>query len=241
MLELTNVNVFYGAFHAIKDVTLFVDKGETVALFGPNGHGKTTILGAISGSTMPRSGSIRYKGREIAKIEPSKRVEMGIVHVPQGGHLFPGLTVMENLKLGAYLSRAWRNREQNLKKVFALFPQLELRARQKCSTLSGGERQMVATGRALMSSADFLILDEPTMGLSPKLAQELMGRIVEIKQAGMTMLLVEENLRLLTELADRMYLVENGRIVLGGPKSEVLRDEQVGRVYFGQHITEPGN
>lgn len=241
MLEVKGIDVFYGGFQALREVTLRVENGETVGLFGPNGHGKTTTLKAISGVLKPRHGTIDFNGVPIGRMAPERIVNMGIVHVPQGTHLFPDMTVFENLMLGAYTRAAWERRKDNLERVFQLLPRLNDRKNQKCSTLSGGERQMVAIGRGLMSSAKLLMLDEPTLGLAPKLARELVRKIMEIEETGISMILVEQNITYATELSDRMYLIENGEVSLEGGGEEILSNDYVKTAYLGISSGSPAN
>ena len=233
MLEVEDIDAFYGKFQVLRGVTLSVREGETIGLFGPNGHGKTSILKTISGVLVPEKGTVKFNGVTTNGMAPERIVDMGTVHVPQGSHLFPQMTVRENLTLGAYSRLAWADRTTNLERVCKIFPQLTDRMNQKCSSLSGGERQMVAVGRGLMGSAKLLMLDEPTMGLAPRLARELMAKIQEIKDSGTSMILVEQNIVYVSDLADRVYLVENGSIRLSGKKEDVLSDEYVKTAYLG--------
>lgn len=233
MLVVNGIDVFYGSFQVLKKVSFEVSEGETVGLLGPNGHGKTTILKTISGLLKPNRGSIEFDGKKIGGIPPDKIVELGIVHVPQGGKLFPHMTVLENLYLGAYTTNAWKRRGENLETVFQLFPVMEERKSQRCSTLSGGERQMVAMGRGMMSPAKLLMLDEPSFGLAPKIAEELLRKIEDIKETGMSIILVEQNVRYIMQLAERMYLIENGQVPLEGGREEFLNNDYVKKAYLG--------
>ncbi len=233
MLEVSDIHVNYGLFEAVKGVTLNVHDEELVAIMGPNGHGKSTLVRAISGLVRVKKGKIEYNGNRIDKLKPPDIVKMGVIQVPEGGHLFPEMTVKENLILGAYTTEAWKNREENMKKVLNLFPILKDRMNQLCLTLSGGERRAVAVGRGLMSSAKLLMLDEPSLGLSPLLAQELIKGIKKIKDTGISIILVEENTRYVRELADRIYLIEQGKVVLQGKKKEVLENNYVKKAYLG--------
>lgn len=233
MLEVSDIHVNYGLFEAVKGVTLNVHDKELVAIMGPNGHGKSTVVRAISGLVRVKKGKIEYNGNRIDKLKPPDIVKMGVIQVPEGGHLFPEMTVKENLILGAYTTEAWKNREENMKRVLNLFPILKDRMNQLCLTLSGGERRAVAVGRGLMSSAKLLMLDEPSLGLSPLLAQELIKGIKKIKDTGISIILVEENIRYVRELADRIYLVEQGKIALQGEKKEVLENKYVKKAYLG--------
>lgn len=233
MLEVNNVNTFYGAAQVLHDVSLRVDEGEYVVCLGANGHGKSTLLKTICGLITPASGSIKYKGKEISKLLPQTLVEMGIVYIAQDRHLFPYMTVLENLKMGAYNTRAQPKAAENLEYVFQLFPRLKERKNQRAGTLSGGEGRMVAIGRGLMSNAQFLAVDEPSLGLAPALEDEVFGRIYDINKRGITILMVEQDVTKALEYADRVYLVEHGRIVFEGSREEVLSDEHVRAAYLG--------
>lgn len=233
MLEVSEINVFYGDYQVLWNMSISVKDGETVGLFGPNGHGKTTLLRAISGLLSVKSGVIRLNGQIISNLPPKQIVEMGVVHVLQEAHLFPDMTVLENLYLGAYLPRAWREREHKLEKVFHLFPQLEELKDRRCSTLSGGERQMVTCGRGLMTDAKLLILDEPLIGLAPKISREMLDKILEIKKSGVSMIFTEENVTYASYVADRMYLIEDGKVSLEGNKEKILKSDYVKEAYLG--------
>jgi len=233
MLDVKDLIVTYGDILVIKNLSMHVNKGEIVGIIGPNGHGKTTLLRAISGVIKPKSGKIFFENIDITKMPPHKIVELGIVHVPQGAKLWPKLTVEENLLLGAYVSDAWKKRKENLEMVYKLFPALEKRRNKLCSTLSGGERQMVAIGRGLMSSAKLLMLDEPSLGLSPLMRRALLEKIPEIRDMGVTILLVEQNIVFTSEFSDRLYLIEEGKITLQGSKDEVLSNNYVQKAYLG--------
>jgi len=233
VLEVNNVNTFYGAAQVLHDVSLRVDEGEYVVCLGANGHGKSTLLKTICGLITPASGSIKYKGKEISKLLPQTLVEMGIVYIAQDRHLFPYMTVLENLKMGAYNTRAQPKAAENLEYVFQLFPRLKERKNQRAGTLSGGEGRMVAIGRGLMSNAQFLAVDEPSLGLAPALEDEVFGRIYDINKRGITILMVEQDVTKALEYADRVYLVEHGRIVFEGSREEVLSDEHVRAAYLG--------
>lgn len=235
MLEVKHIDVFYGVFPALKDVSLRVKEEEIIGIFGPNGHGKSTILKTISGLLVPAKGEIWYKGQRIDRMHTDKIVDAGVTLVPEGKHLFPEMTVKENLLLGAYVSRAWKKRKESLKKVFEIFPRLKERQNQLCRTLSGGERQMCAIGRGLMSSGSLLMLDEPTLGLAPNLSLDIIRKIGEIKEnLGVSVILVEENVRFMTELSSRIYLIENGKVALEGYKEDILRNERVKEAYLGK-------
>jgi len=233
MLEVKNLDVFYGDMIIIQNLSINVDKGEVVGIFGPNGHGKTTLLKAISGLIKPKKGKIIFENKDLEKVQPHKIVEMGLIQVPQGSKLWPELTVEENVILGAYSPNAWKIRNENLEKIYSLFPALKERRKNKCLTLSGGERQMVALGRGMMSSAKLLMLDEPSLGLAPLIRQELLEKIPEIRDTGVTLLLVEQNIVFASKFSDRLYLLENGRITLQGSKDEVLSNDHVRKAYLG--------
>lgn len=233
MLEVNNINTFYGEAQALHDVSLRVDEGEFVVCLGANGHGKSTLLQTICGLITPASGSIKYKGKEISKLPPQILVEMGIVYIAEDRHLFPYMTVLENLKLGAYNTRAQPKAAENLEYVLQLFPKLKERRKQRADTLSGGEGRMLAIGRGLMSNAEFLAVDEPSLGLAPALEAEVFSRISDINKSGITVLMVEQDVTKALEYADRVYLVEHGRIVFEGSREEVLSDEHVRAAYLG--------
>jgi len=233
MLEVNKVDAFYGEIQVLKEVSLKVNDGELVTLFGPNGHGKSTLLKVICGLQRTSSGHIKFNGIEINKLPSHKIVEMGIIYVSEERHLFPGLTVMENLKMGAYNINARRDEDTNLNHVFQLFPTLEERKKQLASTLSGGEGRMLAIGRGLMSNAKFLAIDEPSFGLAPHLTDHVFRKISEIKESGISVLLVEQNVAQASELANRIYLMEDGKIVFEGGKEEVLSNEHVKKAFLG--------
>jgi len=233
MLEIKDLVVSYGDMNIIKNVSINVEKDEVVGVFGPNGHGKTTLLKTISGLIKPKKGKIIFENKDLEKVPPYKIVEMGLIHVPQGAKLWPELTVEENLILGAYSPSSWRKRDENLEMVYSLFPALKERRENKCLTLSGGERQMAALGRGLMSSAKLLMLDEPTLGLAPLIRRALLEKIPEIRDTGVTLLLVEQNIVFASEFSNRLYLLENGEISLQGSKDEVLSNDYVRKAYLG--------
>jgi len=233
MLEVNKVDAFYGEIQVLKEVSLKVNDGELVTLFGPNGHGKSTLLKVICGLQRTSSGHIKFNGIEINKLPSHKIVEMGIIYVSEERHLFPGLTVMENLKMGAYNINARRDEDTNLNHIFQLFPTLEERKKQLASTLSGGEGRMLAIGRGLMSNAKFLAIDEPSFGLAPHLTDHVFRKISEIKESGISVLLVEQNVAQASELANRIYLMEDGKIVFEGGKEEVLSNEHVKKAFLG--------
>lgn len=233
MLELKDVNVSYGAIHAIHDVSLTVNDGEIVSLIGANGAGKTTILHTITGLKKSGSGSIVYDGNDLTKIDPSKIITLGMAHVPEGRHIFPDMTVAENLEMGAYIRNDKDGIQKSTKEVFERFPRLKERRRQLAGTLSGGEQQMLAVGRALMSNPKIILMDEPSMGLSPLLVKEIFHIIQEVHKQGITVLLVEQNAKMALSIADRAYVLETGRISMSGDAKELLNDEKVKKAYLG--------
>lgn len=232
MLKIDQIDVFYGDLQALWGVTMEVNQGELVALVGPNGAGKTTLLRVISGLLKAASGSLQFLNQPLNRLPAHKIVELGISQVPESGMVFTGMTVLENLELGAFVSRARQARNQNLKWVFEIFPRLEERKNQRAGTLSGGERQMLAISRALMSKPQLLLLDEPSFGLAPILVQHLFEMIAYINSQGVTVLLVEQNVRAALELAGRAYLLENGRIVGEGKGDDLLSFESVRSAYL---------
>ena len=233
MLEVDKINVFYGDLQALWDVSFEVHEGEKVVIVGANGAGKTTTLRTISGLLRPRSGEIRFLGQRIDRLPPHKIVELGIAHVPEGRRLFPRMTVLENLEMGAYIKRAREKFEDTLEWVFSIFPRLKERKDQIAGTMSGGERQMLAIARGLMSRPKLLMLDEPSLGLAPKLVLKVFEVIQRISDEGVTILLVEQNVRHALELADRGYVLETGRITLSGAGEELLENEHVKKAYLG--------
>jgi branched-chain amino acid transport system ATP-binding protein len=233
VLEVSRISVFYGDLQALWNVSLRIDKGGLVAVIGANGAGKTTLLKTISGLLHPRSGTIHFLGKRIDKLTSDKIVKMGVAHVPEGRRLFPYLTVYENLLMGAYASRdAWRRRFDTLEWIYELFPILEERREQLAGTLSGGEAQMLAIARGLMARPKLLMLDEPSLGLAPKLVLKLFDIIKKIHDEGVTILLVEQNIYNALKLADRGYVLVEGRVVLEGAGKELLADEQVKKAYL---------
>ncbi len=233
LLRVENLEVFYGEFQALYGVSFHVDEGEIVALLGANGAGKTTTLKTISGLLTPRSGRIFYEGRDITHMPPHRRVEAGIAHVPEGRGIFPWLTVMENLKAAAYVKRAREKFEETLEFVFSLFPILRERRDQQAGTLSGGEQQMLAIARALILRPRLLMLDEPSLGLAPKLAYNVIMLTRQLRDEGYTILLVEQNVRLSLKVADRAYVLETGRIVKEGSAAELEKDPMIRAAYLG--------
>jgi branched-chain amino acid transport system ATP-binding protein len=233
MLEVSNLDVFYGKSQALRGVSLSVDEGEIVALVGANGAGKTTLLNTISGLLRPTSGSVEFLGKRIDRLAPHKIMKLGISQIPEGRKLFSDMTVGENLEMGAYSSEAWKRRKETLEQVYKIFPVLEERRGQSAKKLSGGERQMVAIGRGLMSSPRLCMLDEPSYGLAPKLFSEVLGVIKHLREQGITIFLVEQNVRNTLETADRAYVMENGQIVLEGKGKDLLQDDMVKKAYLG--------
>jgi branched-chain amino acid transport system ATP-binding protein len=232
MLSLEEVDVYYEDLQALWGVSMEVREGELVALVGPNGAGKTTALRAISGLLKPASGRILFRGCELGKEPAHKIVDLGISQVPESGRIFTGMTVLENLELGAFVADARKEKEGSLKWVYEIFPRLEERDSQRAGTLSGGERQMLAIGRALMSKPKLLMLDEPSFGLAPILVEQTFEMVTKINREGVTVLLVEQNVRAALELASRAYLLENGRIVGQGSGEELLTFESVRSAYL---------
>jgi len=232
MLTVENLSVRYGMIQAVHDVSFQVNQGEIVSLIGANGAGKTTILRTISGLIRPSEGNITFEGRTIEKEAPQKIVALGLSQVPEGRHVFPGLTVQENLEMGAFL-RKDSGVKEDYEQVFAKFPVLKERKNQDAATLSGGEQQMLAMGRALMSKPKLLLLDEPSMGLAPIFIREIFPIIQEIKHQGTTVLLIEQNANMALSIADRGYVLETGKIVLEGTGTELLSSESVKKAYLG--------
>lgn len=233
MLELKNIDVHYGVIHAIKGISLKVEDGEIVTLIGANGAGKTTTLRTISGLKKPTNGEILLNGVNITNTTAQERVKMGISHVPEGRHVFSQMTVLENLELGAYLRRDKDGIAKDLKMVYERFPILSDRKKQAAGTLSGGEQQMLAIGRALMSRPKILFLDEPSMGLSPLLVKEIFNIIEDINKAGTTILLVEQNASMALQIANHAYVIETGSIVLSGTGAELMQSEDIKKAYLG--------
>jgi branched-chain amino acid transport system ATP-binding protein len=233
MLEVNNLHVFYGQFEALNGLSFNVKEEEVVVLAGPNGHGKSTALKAIAGLCDIREGEILFHDTRIDNTSTIDIVKKGIILVPEGAHLFPEMTITENLLMGAFNPVAWKKRRENLEKVFKLFPNLRDIKNRLCGNLSGGERQCVAVGRGLMSSAKLIMLDEPTMGLAPLLAWNLSEKIKEIKESGMTIILVGENINYVEKLADRIYLINKGESILEGKANEVLEHDYFKEAYLG--------
>jgi branched-chain amino acid transport system ATP-binding protein len=233
MLEVCDVGSIYGKVQALWDVCIEVHEGEIVALVGSNGAGKTTLLKTITGLLAPASGSVKFLGQRIDGLLPHVIVELGISHVPEGGKVFPDMTVRENLEMGAYPLHAWKQKEETLGQVYEIFPLLKERDKQLARTLSGGERQMLAMGRGLMSKPKLCLFDEPSYGLAPLLVAEIFRTIRELRDQGITILLIEQNVRQSLEIADRAYVLENGRVCLQGECGELLESQTVRQAYLG--------
>lgn len=235
MLSVKNINVYYGSIHAIKDISFHVNEGEIVTLIGANGAGKTTTMHAISGLLKLQSGEIDYCGQTISKMEAHKIIRLGLAQVPEGRRVFSGLTVQQNLQMGAYTRRDGKEAIQNdFDMVFDLLPRLKERRNQPAGTLSGGEQQMLAVGRALMGKPKMILMDEPSMGLSPLLVKEIFAIIREVNKQGITILLVEQNAKMALAISDRAYVLETGTITLSGDAQELLNDARVKKAYLGQ-------
>ena len=233
MLKVENLNVFYGAIHALHDISFQVNAGEIVTLIGANGAGKTTTLHTISGLIRQKSGTITFKGKNLAAVHPHKLVGMGLSQVPEGRRVFAQMSVLENLEIGAYTRKNPAEMKRDLEMVFGHFPRLKERVKQLAGTLSGGEQQMLAMGRALMSHPELLMLDEPSLGLSPILVQEIFSIIQDVNRAGTTILLVEQNAHMALSIANRAYVLETGRIVMEGDARELLTNDDVRKAYLG--------
>ena len=234
MLKLDNINLYYGVIHALKNISLEVEQGEIVTLIGANGAGKTSTLRAISGLEPIKSGNITFKGSPLNKVPSNKIVSLGLSHVPEGRRVFPELTVMENLELGAYLRKDKAGIKQDLEMVFSKFPRLKEREKQAAGTLSGGEQQMLAIGRALMNRPEMLLLDEPSMGLAPLVVKDIFDTIVEINKSGTTVLLVEQNANMALAIAHRAYVLETGKMVTYGNVQDLLNDSAIKNAYLGE-------
>jgi branched-chain amino acid transport system ATP-binding protein len=233
MLEVNNIDTFYGKAQALWDVSLKIDEKEIVALVGANGAGKTTLLNTISGLLRPASGSVEFLGKRIDGLTPHSIVELGISHVPEGRKLFADMTVHENLEMGAYPYHAWKQKEETLEQVYQIFPALKERERQLARTLSGGEQQMLAMGRGLMSRPRLCMFDEPSYGLAPRLLLEVFQVVKSLREQGITILLIEQNVSRTLEIADRAYVLENGRVVLEGTGDKLLQSDYVRKAYLG--------
>ncbi len=233
MLKVSNLNTHYGKVQALWEVSLSVHKGEIVALVGSNGAGKTTLVNTIAGLILPTSGSITFLDKPINGLPSHVIVEMGVSYVPQGGKVFPEMTVRENMEMGAYPIRAWKQRSATFEQIYQIFPRLKEREKQMARTLSGGEHQMLAIGRALMSKPLLCIFDEPSYGLAPLLVKEMFQTIQNLKDQGITIFLIEQNVRHSLEIADRAYVLENGRVCLEGDCTELLQSDHVRKAYMG--------
>lgn len=233
MLNVKNLNAYYGESHVLKDVTIKVNSGEVVVMLGPNGHGKSTLLKSICGLVDKITGRINYKDMPILGMATENIVNLGLIYIAENRELFPYMTVLENLKLGAYTKNARANEKKNLEKVFALFPRLVERQKQLASTMSGGEARMLAVARGLMADPDFLCVDEPSLGLQPSLRHEIFSTLKQINEQGKTVLLVEQNIPQITELADRIYVMEEGQISFEGNKEEALSNDHLKEIFLG--------
>ena len=233
LLKIDSLSVYYGAIHALKGITLYINRGEIVTLIGANGAGKSTTINTISGLLKPKKGTITFEGKRIDKVVPHKIVELGISQSPEGRKIFPNLTTLENLELGAFCRKDKEKINQDIEKTFTLFPRLKERSKQSAGTLSGGEQQMLAIGRALMSDPKLLLLDEPSLGLAPILVKSIFNTILEINQQGTTILLVEQNAHMALQIANRGYVLETGKIVLEDSAQSLLNNQQVKEAYLG--------
>lgn len=234
MLEVKDLEVYYGVIQAIKGISFHVDKGEVIALIGANGAGKTTTLHTVTGLLSPKKGKVIFQGKDITKVPAHKIVSMGMAHVPEGRRVFAELSVYENLKMGAYTRMDKAEIEESLKSVYKRFPPLEERKNQMAGTLSGGEQQMLAMGRALMSKPSIILMDEPSMGLSPILVNEIFDIIRSVSESGTTVLLVEQNAKKALSIADRAYVLETGNITLEGNAKDLLEDDSIKKAYLGE-------
>lgn len=235
MLNVENLQVYYGAIHALKGVSFHLERGEVVALIGANGAGKSTVLNTISGLLRPREGSIWFEGSEIHNAPPQEIVHKGVIQVPEGRKIFPRMTVTENLEMGAYIQTDRPTIQRDMQAVFERLPRLRDRRNQLGGTLSGGEQQMLAIGRALMAHPNLLLLDEPSMGLSPILVEQIFDIIQDINEQGTSILLVEQNAQMALAVADRAYVLETGRITMQGLGDELLLDPNISKAYLGGH------
>ena len=234
LLKVENLEVYYGVIRALKGISFEVKKGEIVSLIGANGAGKTTTLHTITGLIRPKNGSVFYKGKDITKTPAHKIVADGLVHVPEGRRIFQNLTVAENLMMGSYTRKDKAEIAKDLKHVYELFPRLEERKTQMAGTLSGGEQQMLAMGRALLSGGEMIVMDEPSMGLSPLLVSEVFDIIRSIREAGKTVLLVEQNAKKAMSISDRVYVLETGNVSMEGKASDLINDESIKKAYLGE-------
>ena len=233
MLKVENLNVYYGAIHALHDISFHVDEGEIVTLIGANGAGKTTTLHTISGLIRQKSGFISFMNKDLATVKPHRLIEQGLAQVPEGRRVFAGMSVMENLEMGAYTRSNKAEIKKDMEMVFDHFPRLRERIKQPAGTLSGGEQQMLAMGRALMSKPKLLMLDEPSMGLSPILVNEIFAIIKEVNKTGTTILLVEQNANMALSIANRAYVLETGKVVMEGNAKDLLSNDDVRKAYLG--------
>jgi branched-chain amino acid transport system ATP-binding protein len=233
LLKIENIDVYYGDIHILRDVSIEIQENEIVSVLGPNGAGKTTLINTISGLNKCRNGEIKFIERPIHNLYPPKIAEMGIFQIPEGRKLFVNLTVFENLEMGAFLINSKDQRMETMSEVFSLFPVLKDRAKQKAGTLSGGEQQMLAMARSLMSNPRFLMLDEPSLGIAPKLVLEIFDKVLEINKRGITMLLVEQNLKKALKISNRGYIIQNGKITLEGPGNSLLNNEEIIKKFLG--------
>ena len=233
MLDISNIDTFYGKIQALWGVSLRIHDGEIVALVGSNGAGKTTLLNTISGLLHPASGSVVFLGTRIDNLTPHAIVGLGMSHIPEGRRLFPDMSVRENLEMGAYTNRAWKQRKETLAQVYELFPILQTRQGQVARTLSGGEQQMVAMGRGLMSRPQLCIIDEPSSGLAPLIVEEIFHIVQGLRDQGIAIFLIEQNVQQTLEIADRAYVLENGRITLAGDSKQLLQEELIRKAYLG--------
>lgn len=233
MLSIQNIDVFYGDIQVMRQVSLEIRKGEIISLVGSNAAGKSTTINAISGINRCRSGRIEFNGQVISNLPPNKIVDLGVVQIPEGRKLFPEMTILENLELGAYTPHARKKRKDTLEMVFGMLPKLKERERQLAGSLSGGEQQMCAIGRGLMAKPELLMLDEPSLGLSPVMVQTVFKIVEDIKKQGITVLLVEQNVKHSLKVSDRGYVLETGRLVMEGTGTELLNDEYLKKAYLG--------
>ena len=233
ILKIENLNVFYGNVQALGDVAMEVEEGEIVALLGANGAGKSTLLNAITGLVKPRGGSITFEGEDILGIPREQIIDRGISYLPEGGRLFPDMTIRENLEMGAYMRSKWKNRNDVMEPIFDLLPKLRERQKQLAKTMSGGERQMLAMGRALMSEPKLVLLDELSYGLAPIIVTEMFKIVQMLASRGITVLLVEQNVNQSLAIASRGYVLENGRVAVSGESSELLADDHIRKAYLG--------
>lgn len=233
MLEIKDLHVHYGAIHALKGISLTVGDGELVSLIGANGAGKTTTLHTVSGLLAASSGSVTLDGQDLQRVPANTIIGLGLAHVPEGRHVFARMSVEENLRMGAYILRDQKKLAENLERVYGHFPRLKERRRQLAGTLSGGEQQMLATGRALMTGPNMLLMDEPSMGLSPLLVKEIFSIIEELHKSGITILLVEQNAKMALAVSDRAYVLETGTISMEGPAAALAADDRVRKAYLG--------